>query len=335
MKISRISLALDTGALILPDTGRIAVFRPRSDEDLSGLPQDRVHVIQGFKPDHDAFVAQGYDTGVAPSGDYAVAIVFIPRAKAEARALIAEAADRVGVDGLVLVDGQKTDGIDSVFKDCRKHASVSPALSKAHGKLFWFAAGIGFADWAATGPTKVAGGFQTVAGVFSADGVDRGSAALAAALPDKLPNRVVDLGAGWGYLSFEILKRESVKELHLVEAEHAALECARANITDPRAQFHWADGTAFKLPRQPVDLVVTNPPFHMTRAADPNIGRAFINAAAEMLSPPGHLLLVANRHLPYEKTLAEMFRTVEEVAGGASFKVLRATHPLRHARPGR
>ena len=334
MKTSRISLALDTGALVLPETGRIAVFRPHADDDLSGLPKDRVHVIQGFKPDHDAFVAQGYETGVAASGDYAAAVVFVPRAKAEARALIAEAAMRVGVDGLVIVDGQKTDGIDSIFKDCRSRAEVGPALSKAHGKLFYFHAGTGFADWAAEEPTRIAGGFQTVPGVFSADGVDRGSAALAAALPEKLPNRVADLGAGWGYLSAEILKRSGVTELYVVEAEHAALDCARVNITDLRAQFCWADATTFK-PARVVDLVVTNPPFHTTRAADPNIGRAFLAAAAAILSPPGHLLLVANRHLPYEKTLAELFRTVEEVAGDASFKVLRATHPLRNARPGR
>ena len=30
---------------------------------------------------------------------------------------------------------------------------------------------------------------------------DRGSALLAAALPAKLGGKVVDLGAGWGYLS--------------------------------------------------------------------------------------------------------------------------------------
>ncbi|MDH3263441.1 MAG: MFS transporter, partial [Paracoccaceae bacterium] len=92
MQASRLTLALDAGALALPPEGWIAVFGPRAGYDLSALPKERVDVIQGFRPDHDAFAAQGYATAVAPSGRYAAALVVVPRAKAEARALIAGAA---------------------------------------------------------------------------------------------------------------------------------------------------------------------------------------------------------------------------------------------------
>ena len=59
--------------------------------------------------------------------------------------------------------------------------------------------------------TQIEGGFTTVPGVFSADAPDRGSVLLAAALPAKLPARVADLGAGWGYLSRAILARDGVQ----------------------------------------------------------------------------------------------------------------------------
>jgi 16S rRNA (guanine1207-N2)-methyltransferase len=39
------------------------------------------------------------------------------------------------------------------------------------------------------------------AGVFSGEDGGSGSALLAAALPAKLPARMADLGAGWGYLA--------------------------------------------------------------------------------------------------------------------------------------
>jgi 16S rRNA (guanine1207-N2)-methyltransferase len=152
--------------------------------------------------------------------------------------------------------------------------------------------------------------------------------ALAKALPARLGPRVADLGAGWGFLSRAILEREGVAELHLVEADHAALECAQRNITDPRARFHWADATAFK-PDAAVDTVVTNPPFHVSRAADPSLGRAFIEAARRILTPRGELWLVANRHLPYEKALRDAFREVTETGEDPSFKVFHASHPLR------
>ena len=154
------------------------------------------------------------------------------------------------------------------------------------------------------------------------------SQALLAALPEKLPSKIADLGAGWGYLSRHILDHPGVKLLHVVEAEAAALACARENVTDPRAEFHWQDATKF-IPPTKLDAVIMNPPFHTSRAADPGLGQAFIRAAAGMLSPQGQLWLVANRQLPYEATLAEMFGTCQQIADTGGFKVLHAAKPLR------
>jgi 16S rRNA (guanine1207-N2)-methyltransferase len=337
MQPSRLNLALETGALVLPPEGRIAVFRPRAGYDLAGLPADRVEVIQGFRPDHDSFAAQGLATVPRATGGYGAAIVCLPRAKAEARALIARAAATVAAGGPIAVDGQKTDGVDSVLKDLRARAQPGEALAKAHGKIAVFAnpGEAAFADWAEAAPRRLAEGFVTRPAAFSADGVDPGSAVLAAALPVKLPPRVADFGAGWGYLAAEVLKRDGVAEVHLIEAEHDALEAARANIADPRARFHWADATRF-VPETRFGAIVMNPPFHQGREADPGLGRAFIAATARALVPSGTLWMVANRHLPYERTLAELFRTVEELPGPPAYKIYRATgvkaaprHPAR------
>jgi 16S rRNA (guanine1207-N2)-methyltransferase len=138
---------------------------------------------------------------------------------------------------------------------------------------------------------------------------------------------VVDLGAGWGYLSAHMLTRD-VKAVHLVEAHDVALQCARHNVTDQRAEFHWADATRWAPPHK-VDAVVTNPPFHTGRAADPSLGRAFIVAAARMLAPHGALWMVANRHLPYEDTLTTHFAKVVDLGGDARFKLVRAERPKR------
>ena len=330
MRSTRLSLALDTGTITLPAEGMIAVFGPKASDDLSMLPRDRTTVIQGFRPDHDAFKALGYRTVTAGESACASALVCLPRARAEARALIAAAADQVVPGGLVIVDGQKTDGIDTMHRDIRDRVATTPPLSKAHGKIFAFTAAPVFADWRAV-PTRIDGGFVTLPGVFSADGPDRGSMLLAAALPAKLPARIVDLGAGWGYLARAILERDGVKRVDLVEAEAAALDCARANVTDPRARFHWADATAWR-PEGVVDAVVCNPPFHVSRAAEPGLGAAFIRSAAAMLHPGGSLWLVANRHLPYAASLAETFRDVSEIGGDGAFRLIHAQRPVRAQR---
>jgi 16S rRNA (guanine1207-N2)-methyltransferase len=319
-------MALETGALELPSSGRIAVYRPQTGDDLSALPRDRVTVLTGFRPDHDHF---GAGFSVTPAAPYAAAIVCLPRARDAARALIAQAAGEVAPDGWVAVDGQKTDGIDTALKDLRARVELSESLSKAHGKLASFPAGPDLSDWIAR--PRTVDGFQTLPGVFSADGPDAGSVLLARALPARLGGKVADLGGGWGYLSRHILSRPGVKRLDLVEAEADALACAKVNIDDPRARFHWADATAFR-PETLLDAVVMNPPFHNGRAADPALGAAFIRAARRMLAPDGSLWLVANRHLPYDSVLAEVFLTVTEVSGNGAFRVIQAQKP-RRAKP--
>ncbi|MBU2868142.1 class I SAM-dependent methyltransferase [Pacificibacter marinus] len=316
----RLSLVLDGQ----DQPNRVVVYRPRSDADYSGFGDASVQIVQGFKPDFAAFQSLGYDTRTAAEGSFDLAIVAVPRAKREARALIADAAMR---SVRVVVDGQKTDGIDSLLKDVRKRADVTALVSKAHGKAFMFEGG-DFTDWADPGALNAIDGFETRLGVFSADRVDKASAALVAALPDKLPSKIADFGAGWGYLSRHILAIEGVKKLHIVEAEATALECARANITDDRAVFHWADVTTHEA-KPAYDGIIMNPPFHTTRAADPGLGQAFIASAARCLAPHGHLWMVANRHLPYEATLSEHFGLVAEIGGTPAFKILQASKPLR------
>jgi len=85
---------------------------------------------------------------------------------------------------------------------------------------------------------------------------------------------------------------------------------------------HWHDVTR-GLPRR-YDAIVSNPPFHQGRADLPELGRAFIDAAANALLPHGRLWLVANRHLPYEATLAARFNEVRTVVTQDGFKVIEA-----------
>ncbi|MGJ8545862.1 MAG: class I SAM-dependent methyltransferase [Sulfitobacter sp.] len=324
---ARLSMALNSGGLELPQDGKIAIFNPPRETDLPELPKERVQIIQGFKPDYDAWEARGYDVVQSTSETFAAVIICIPRAKNEARSLIAQAC--ASSDGMVLIDGMKSDGIDSILREVRGRVTVQGPVSKAHGKLFWIDAPAAefFTDWQ-EGPSLTEGGFWTAPGVFSAGGVDLASALLVDALPEKLGGEVADLGAGWGFLSAHVLTHPGVKQVHVVEANHMAVECARRNVTDPRAQFHWADATVWDLPHR-VDTVVMNPPFHVTRAADPKLGQAFVEAAARVLTTHGQLWMVANRHLPYETELRKCFAEVEEIGGDARFKLFHAARPTR------
>lgn len=334
MIYQRLSIALEHGGL--PAEGRILVLRPTLECDLAAVPKDRALLVQGFRPDHDMLSSQGFTVAPDLTDDsaFAAAVIFVPRARKEAMGLIALAAARVAPGGAIWVDGQKTDGVEAVLRDLKARVCLSDAFSKSHGKCTMFIAPgpTVLSDWLAK-PTSPALGFTAHPGCFSADAVDAGSALLAEHIPTDIKGRVADLGAGWGWLSAEVLRRApKISEIHVIEAEHAALTSARDNIRDPRAQFHWADATTITgLPR--IETVVMNPPFHRGRAGDPGLGVAFIRKAAQILPPNGTLWMVANRHLPYEPALRTVFGDVAEIAGTSAFKIFRAARPVR-AIPG-
>jgi 16S rRNA (guanine1207-N2)-methyltransferase len=166
--------------------------------------------------------------------------------------------------------------------------------------------------------------------VFAWDRVDTASALLADVLPSNLAGRVADLGGGWGYLSLQVLARcPGVVSLELFEADARALALAERNLASLAqarglpVHCHWQDVTA-GVPGN-FDAIVCNPPFHAQRRQEcPDLGRAFIAAAAQALRPGGQLWLVANRHLPYEQALVRGFGRVEPVIQRDGFKVVRA-----------
>ncbi len=319
MSVSRLSLAAEAG-LFDPEEGRVLAYRPSDDVSLASLCRDRTLVVHGLRPTYDRFAAAGWEVATEPSGTFDVAIVFLPREKVRARAMIAAAA--ACTVGRLVIDGTKTDGVESILREVRGRASVGEVISKSHGKIFTVDGGA-FEDWLVE-PVTV-DGFRISPGLFSADGPDRGSRALAAVLPP-LSGTVADLGAGWGFLSATVLRSQEVQRLHAVEAEHEAIACLSSNLDDARVALHWADATHWR-PPGPLDAVVMNPPFHAGRRPDPSIGRAFISAAGAMLTKQGSLWMVANRHLPYEDVLHRTFARVEEIAGDSGFKLIHGTAP--------
>jgi 16S rRNA (guanine1207-N2)-methyltransferase len=331
----RWTLALENGAMP-PMGGRLVAFLPRGEADLTTLGADSVLAVQGFRPDHDRLRARGVDV-VPELGDatgFDIALVQIVKARARTLWAIAEALGALRPGGMLLVDGPKEEGIEAILKALRAEFEIDGVFSKAHGKLIWLTRPEvlppAIADWIPA-PTVTEDGHVTAPGGFSAEAPDRGSELLVALTPP-LKGRVADLGAGWGYIAAEVLAEQAeIAQLDLIEADHAMLEAARANVDDPRARFHWADATRFA-PDEPFDAILCNPPFHAGRRADPALGRAFIAAAARMLKPAGKFVMVANRHLPYEAALKEAFATGRMLGELEGYKLYEADKP-RH--PGR
>jgi 16S rRNA (guanine1207-N2)-methyltransferase len=173
----------------------------------------------------------------------------------------------------------------------------------------------------AAGALRQVGGLWTQPGVFSWDRVDPGSALLLQTLPE-LAGRGADLGGGIGVLALKVLASAAVTRLEVVEIDARAVAALRRNLDDPRVTIAWTD--ARNLDLEGLDFVVMNPPFHDGGVEDRALGQAFIAAAAKALRKGGVLWMTANRHLPYEATLAGAFARVGLRAEAGGFKIYEA-----------
>lgn len=336
-----------------------ALFSPFASGDLS-MPGDRDvlflrarpgawmyreeardwHCVQSFKPAADALVRQVSRVEQnALDRRYARVLVLPPRQRDEARALFAEAMRRVKDDGIVVASIANNEGARSGQDDLEQLAGPLRQLSKHKCRVFWTNPGCTIdpdllAQWQGHDEIQtIADGWQSRPGLFAWNRIDPASALLASQLPTDLQGVAADLGAGFGYLSAELLKRNAgIRAIDLYEAEARALEPARRNLARVAAAGErsevaidviWHDvsvGLAKKY-----DVIVSNPPFHQGRADLPGLGQRFIDVAADALHSDGQLWLVANRHLPYEATLSARFSHVRVAAQDDAFKVFHAT----------
>ena len=313
----RLAIAFEAG-LTYPD-GPVAVLHPSVGFDMMGLAH--ALIVQPFFPANIAWQNQGFVCDVVlPKRPLSLAIVCCTRSKLETADLIAQATNHADI---IVVDGQKIDGVDSHYNTLRKLVPIQGTITKAHGRLFWFSR-LDLSSLKAVNNSLE--GFITKPGVFSAGAVDQASMLLGDVLPEHLFGHVADFGAGWGYLSSRIINHHSVTKLDVIEADFFAVECAKKNISDPRAKFYWTDVATWN---GSYDAIVMNPPFHTGRDGDPELGRSFILAAKRCLKAKGSLWMVANRHLPYETALDKCFSKVVELPGNGRFKLFHASRPKR------
>jgi len=290
-----------------------------------------LHLVQGFRPHLRVLQASGLTvTPQAQDSGFDAALVLAGRHRGLNELRIAEALERVAPGGLIVVAGGKDAGIASLRKRIGELVPLEDHLPKYHGIAFWFRrpADIDAAEKLRTANPAllVDGRFHTAPGMFSFDRVDLGSKLLVDNLPKDLRGTIADFCAGWGYVAAEVSARSpGISGLDLYEADFDSLEAAKGNVgkgaVAPR--FFWIDLLGETV-EQRYDAIVMNPPFHRSRATEPEIGAGMIRAAGKALKPGGRLFMVANRQLPYEPVLAAAFSSHAEIARDGMFKVFSA-----------
>jgi 16S rRNA (guanine1207-N2)-methyltransferase len=304
------------------------------------LPEWTAHLtcVQSFKPHATQLEQHGAqcveESASLPPQQFALTLLLPPRQREQARALLARAVISTQPGGHVIVAASNNEGARSVENDLDQLTGNVCSLSKHKCRACWSMIDPAtlnnqlLNEWQQQDAMRpIEGGrFVSRPGVFAWDRIDVASKLLIEQLPNNLRGRAADLGAGFGYLSVELLQRcKGITDLDVYEADARALALAKLNLkaTIP-LQFYWHDVTQGL--HNKYDVIVTNPPFHaQTRHDRPDIGQQFIRAAAAALKPRGQLWLVANRHLPYEAVLNSSFGQVRIATEAHGFKIIHAT----------
>jgi 16S rRNA (guanine1207-N2)-methyltransferase len=328
-------LPFATGALAWPREGFVRFDGARVLPGLDDARRVQLRCLQTFKPYQDELERARYPS----AGDdvwvgYPLALVLPPRQREQSRGMLARALRGLAPGGALVACQANDDGARSMQSDLTELCGAVHVASKRHCRVAWAHAEPEAQQaplaklWSRLDAPRQLEGWWTRPGVFAWDRIDVATALLIEHLPAGQRGRAADLGTGTGVLAAALLARNPrLEALDVFEADARALELACANL-EPRANgvpvAYRLHDVSTGVPGS-YDLIVTNPPFHVGRDEDVDLGRAFLVAAARALRAGGELRFVANRHLPYEAVLAREFDRVDEVASAHGFKVVVAT----------
>ncbi len=281
--------------------------------------------------------------GVVPAGDSLPPqiILFLPREKERLELLLHFLAAGMPTHGVLWLVGENQSGIRSAARRLQKFFGTTAKMDTArHCALFRasqpapatpFQVQDYQEQWLlGSAPDELR--MVSLPGAFAHGRLDRGTELLLQVLHsqkgDKQPHgRVLDFACGIGVIGLTLLQIDPTLNLTLLDNSALALESARLSLqaNGLQARVLAADGLSGIDERY--DWIVSNPPFHRGVATNFDVAQRFFAQAPSALTRQGKLMLVCNRHLPYEGWLADHFATVETPASRNDFKILCACRP--------
>jgi len=299
---------------------------------------ESIDLQQHFKPEYTAIKNIGMPVSpTLPDSSRLYDLILLLPAKNKQQTLgwMAEAMSRLSVNGILLFVCANAYGAKSYESALKKLAGNVSSRSKSKCRLCSARKSSAFnaplaAQWLEDASPRIieSHGMLSRPGLFSWDHADTGSSLLIRNLPVLCGNGM-DLCCGYGFLAEYILRHTTdskpvdIKQIHLLDADQLALDCARQNTTpwEGIVQYHWKDAVHDSLPKQ-LDWIVCNPPFHTGQSQDVELGKSIVLHACQSLRKGGQIYLVANRKLPYERLLQSELQQCRTLIEAEGFKVI-------------
>ncbi|MCK0111369.1 methyltransferase [Ornithinimicrobium sp. F0845] len=169
---------------------------------------------------------------------------------------------------------------------------------------------------------------QTAAGIFSPDGIDKGTAVLLKHAPEPpATGTFLDLGSGWGPMALTLALHSPAATVHAVDVNQRALDLVRRNAAvlgcavTALAPEDVPEHTAY-------DLIWSNPPIRVGKAVLHGMMRTWL----PRLAAGGEAWLVVQKNLGADSLLRWLTTefpdlVVDRPATSGGFRLIRVARP--------
>lgn len=151
---------------------------------------------------------------------------------------------------------------------------------------------------------------KALPGVFSRNQLDMGTRILLQHIPSNLDGTLCDLGCGNGILATILASKNPGATIIATDDSEMAVKSTQKNAQINEVVIDVRQGHSLSAVTEELDWVFCNPPFHDGHRELTNIASSMFKDASQRLKKNGHLMVVANRHLPYHIILEKLFSKV-------------------------
>jgi 16S rRNA (guanine1207-N2)-methyltransferase len=277
---------------------------------------------------------------VAAHHAFNVALIQAPKGRSVIRRWLLQACQALVPGGSLFIAGSNQAGIQSAIKDayelfrnvrilaykkgnriaqCIKEQEYSTDPAWAHSQ------GIAPATWVefSVAVNDSCYPIRSLPGVFSFDHLDSGTEMLLNATKIPQEANVLDVGCGYGIIGL-YAATHGARHVDMVDCDLLAITSSIETLAINRvtnANVYFGDLLSVVKGIE-YDVIISNPPFHAGIGVDYQASLALIRQAHHALRQGGQLVIVANRFIPYDHLIGEIFGNISCLEESGKFHVL-------------